>query len=103
MTWDLPCAIEINGTDYAISVDYRDILDIIGQLGSQEESPEVNVYYAMAMFYENFFDIPEEHYQDAAELMMWFINCGQDIDQSEQNSPKHSIIVMVCVIIARSL
>lgn len=88
MTWDLPSAVEINGINYAVSADYRDILDIIGQLDSQDESPETNIYYAMAMFYENFFEIPEEHYQEAAELMMWFINCGQDVEQNEHNAPK---------------
>jgi hypothetical protein len=42
----------------------------------------------MAMFYEDFFKIPEEHYQEAAELMMWFINCGQEADREETHTSK---------------
>lgn len=88
MIWELPSTIEINGINYAISADYRDILDIIEQLDRQDEPPEINIYYAMAMFYEDFFEIPEEYYQEAAELMMWFINLGQEADKDEQYAPK---------------
>lgn len=88
MTWDLPVKVEIGGVEYAVNADYRDILDIIEQLEEPDESQEVCVYCAMAMFYEDFFEMPEEHYAEALELMMWFINCGQEEEKEGQPAPK---------------
>lgn len=87
MTWDLPEKIEICGTEYTVNADYRDILDIIEQLDNPDESPEIKLYCAMAMFYEDFFEMPSGYYREAAELMLWFINCGHQEDD-EQPSQK---------------
>jgi len=88
MMWDLPEKVEIDGVEYTVNADYRDILDIIEQLEEPDESQEVRIYCAMAMFYDAFFEMPEEHYAEALELMMWFINCGQDEEKDNQPAPK---------------
>lgn len=88
MTWDLPTTAEINGIQYAISADYRDILDIIEQLDATDETSDMRVYYALAMFYDDFFEMPSEIIEEAAQYMMWFINCGQEEEQSEHPTPK---------------
>ena len=90
MTWDLPDKIEVGGVEYAINADYRDILDIIEQLDNPDEMPEIKLYCAMAMFYEDFFEMPSEDYQEAAQLMLWFINCGEN-DEQEQHPPQKQI------------
>ena len=88
MIWDLPQKVEINGVEYAVNADYRDVLDIIEQLDNPDDSLEINLYCALAMFYEDFFEIPSECIQEAAEMMIWFINCGQEDEKDEQPAPK---------------
>lgn len=88
MIWDLPEKIEIDGKEYTVNADYRDILDIIEQLDSREDSQEIRLYCAMAMFYEDFFEIPSESYQEAAELMIWFINCGETEESGQSAAQK---------------
>ena len=85
MTWDLPEKIEVGGRIYAVNADYRDILDVIEQLDSPEDSQEINLFCAMAMFYEDFFSMPPNDYFQAAELMIWFINCGEEQQGEEEN------------------
>ncbi|MBE6771076.1 MAG: hypothetical protein E7547_02890 [Ruminococcaceae bacterium] len=90
MIWGLPDKIEVGGIEYAVNADYRDILDIIEQLDNPEEPREICLYCAMAMFYEDFFEMPSDAYAEAAELMIWFINCGEN-DEQEQQPPQKQI------------
>lgn len=76
--WDLPEFAEIGGKTYRINADYRDILDIITRLNNQEESEQTRLYVALALFYEDFTDMPRKDYQEAANWMMRFISCGEE-------------------------
>lgn len=76
--WDLPEFVEIGGKTYQINADYRDILDSITCLSNQEESEQTCLYVAMALFYEEFADMPRKDYQEAIFCTMRFINCGQE-------------------------
>lgn len=63
---------------YEIRSDYRSILDICmaledPELGSQEKS-----FVLLDIFYSDFADMPEEHYQEAVQKCIWFINCGDE-------------------------
>ena len=76
--WDLPEFAEIGGKTYRINADYRDILDIVTRLNNQEESEQTRLYVALALFYEDFTDMPRKDYQEAANWMMRFISCGEE-------------------------
>ena len=78
MIYDLPTSVEVHGTVYEIRSDYRSILDICmaledPELGSQEKS-----FVLLDIFYSDFADMPEEHYQEAVQKCIWFINCGEE-------------------------
>lgn len=78
--WTLPTTAEINGKEYRINADFRDVLDIIARMTALEQEQEVTLYVCLALFYEDFDEIPEEDYREAVEWMFLFIDCGEPSD-----------------------
>ena len=76
--WELPEALEVNGREYAVNADYRDILNIISRLNDAEEDEETRAYVALALFYEDFERMPESDYPEAVKTLFWFINGGEE-------------------------
>lgn len=83
--WDLPVSAEIGGTVYHLHTDYRDILDIIARLSDPNANVRTVMYVCLALFYEEFGQMPEECFGEAAAYMMRFINCGEE----EENARPH--------------
>ena len=79
MTWSLPEAAEIGGKTYTIYTDYRDILDIIRLLQSETDGQQALVT-ALALFYEEFPDMPVVDYTEAWNYLRDFISCGEADD-----------------------
>lgn len=75
--WTLPTTVTVGGKTYAVHTDYRDILDIIDHLQNTDDNEQERWYIAMALFYENWRDIPAQNRQEAAERMAEFIACGK--------------------------
>lgn len=75
--WTLPITVTVGGKPYAVHTDYRDILDIIDHLQNTDDNEQERWYIAMALFYENWRDIPAQNRQEAAERMAEFIACGK--------------------------
>lgn len=65
--WTLPTTVTVGGKPYAVHTDYRDILDIIDHLQNTDDNEQERWYIAMALFYENWRDIPAQNRQEAAE------------------------------------
>lgn len=80
MGWDLPESAHIGNSDYIINSDFRDILDIISRLNDVRRDQQTKVYVALTLFYEDFDSMPATYYQEAAEWMVDFINCGEKPD-----------------------
>ena len=80
MIWELPESVEIGDSEYSINADYRNILEIIRKLSDASESAIIKILVALAMFYPDFDNIPDELYQEAANQMVWFISCGEEDD-----------------------
>lgn len=78
MNYDLPKKLNVCGTDYAIRYDYRCILDILSAMEDPELDQQDKSFLAMIIFYQEFDDMPPEHYQDALRQCFWFINGGHD-------------------------
>lgn len=74
MAWDLPVQAVIGGKQYDIATDYREILDIIEYLHSDEDE-DTRSLVALHLFYENFQSMPVTHHQEAADYLSRFINC----------------------------
>ena len=76
MTWDLPVAVDVQGTAYAIRTDYRCILDICAAIADPELDGQEKSEAALDIFYPDYSSIPPEHLQDAVERCLWFIGGG---------------------------
>lgn len=80
MTFGLPTAVEIGGTEYQIRTDFRDILGIITALNDAELSNRERAYVALLIFYPDLESIPVSCYEEALKKCYWFINGGQEDD-----------------------
>lgn len=78
--WSLPESAVIGGRTYKVNADYRDILDIIARLTGPEQNEQTRLYVSLALFYEEFQDMPERDYANAAKWMFEFIRCGEKDD-----------------------
>ena len=78
--WNLPELLNVGGKDYPIHADFRDILDIIGRLSDEHADQQINIYVCLALFYDDFEQMPESNFQEAVEKMFDFIGCGEEAD-----------------------
>ena len=81
MKYGLPKSVEIQGTDYDIRSDYRDILTICAALSDVELNDQEKAYVVLAVFYPDFEEMPSQHWQEALEKCFAFVNCGQEETQ----------------------
>lgn len=95
MIYDLPIAITVDGVDYPIrnKGDYRVILDVIECLNDNTLSESERAEIALTIFFEgeikdnNFCGELPDNIQEAITQMLIFINCGEPIEDEEQNEP----------------
>lgn len=76
MSWDLPESVEVQRVTYPIRTDYRCILDILTDLSDPEEDGRGRAIALLIGLYPDFEDMPEEHYEDAIQAGLRFINGG---------------------------
>jgi hypothetical protein len=87
MIYDLPKAVEVQGAEYEVRTDYRDILNICTALSDPELSEDEKYICSLDIFYPAFETMPPVHYEDALNECYRFINCGQNV-QEKKNGPK---------------
>lgn len=78
--WALPTVAVLNGRQYSINTDYRDILEILAWLNGDEGgelSQEERCYVALRLFYRDFGAIPRQDWQEAAEFLSVFLSGGR--------------------------
>lgn len=91
-TWKLPTTLRVGGKEYEIRTDYRAVLDILIAMNDTDiyagmNEQEKNAEQSMTMLqilYLNFDSIPPQHWKEAAEQAIEFIDCGFSSD----NKPK---------------
>ena len=84
MSWDLPIAVEIDGTEYKITnkCDYRMVLDVICALNDSELTEEEKIKTALYVFYE---DLSEcSNIEQAIKEMFKIISYGDDSEETKQ-------------------
>lgn len=84
MKYSLTTSAEIGGKEYDIRSDYRAILDVLEVFNDVELDNEQKVLTALAIFYPEFLEIPNEFLNEAVKQMMAFINCGDDGDNRKR-------------------
>ena len=73
------------GSEYHIRSDYRAVLDICTALTDPELSDQERAAVVLDIFYPEFEDMPQEHYEEAIKKCFWFINCGEE-EVAQQSS-----------------
>ena len=82
--WKLPKSVNVNGKEYRIRSDYRAVLDILCAIndpdivaGMSEEEKNLEIYTTiLAIFYEDFDNLPTEDWEEALKTAKEFIDCG---------------------------
>ncbi|RHF82021.1 Gp15 family bacteriophage protein [Coprococcus comes] len=91
-TWKLPTTLRVGWKEYEIRTDYRAVLDILIAMNDPDiyagmNEQEKNAEQSMTMLqilYLDFDSIPPQHWKEAAEQAIEFIDCGFSSD----NKPK---------------
>lgn len=87
--YGLPKSVKIGGTEYKVRYDYSVILTIFEALNDPELDGQGRSYVLLNMFYPEFEEMPSEHYEEAIQDCIDFINCGK----RDENAPKNPRLV----------
>ncbi len=85
--WDLPTTAVIGGREYPLNADFRDILDILWQLENPDEPEFIRWQIALALFYEDYDQMPAADQQEAMEYLALFLTGGQ-AEERQGPAPK---------------
>jgi hypothetical protein len=83
MNYGLPKSLEVCGVDYAIRYDFRAVLDIFVALNDRDLTDEERCLVALSILYIDFDDMPREHYQEARDQCLWFLNGGGESEEQK--------------------
>jgi len=74
----LPSGIEVNGAEYPVRTDYRDILQIFEACQDPELTNSEKLQVMLTIFYQGFAEMPADDYKEALRQAQWFIDCGRE-------------------------
>lgn len=86
MIGELPMALTVNGRDYPIRTDYRDILTIVIACNDPDLENIEKLFVCLYVLFEDFEDIPTEDYEEAYKAAMRFIDCGADPKEEKRSA-----------------
>ncbi len=88
MIYDLPKSVTIQGVEYPVRTDYREILDICMALHDPDLTEDERVLNALDVFYYGLDNLSPEILEDAVKECYKFINCGAEDDDRSRPQPK---------------
>lgn len=90
MVGDLPRTVDVNGIEYDIRTDFRDILRIVTAFSDPDLEDNEKVFVCLFVFYEDFEDLPQDDYEAAFKTALRFIDYGtaEDGEENPQKSPR---------------
>lgn len=77
MIYTLPTSVEVNGREYKVRSDFRDILTTLEAVADVELTDQDRAEAVLTIFYPDLPDMPSSDYEEAVAQYLWFINCGQ--------------------------
>ena len=83
MIGELPKSLYVNGTEYAIRTDFRDILKIVCAFNDPELENEEKIYVCLFILYVEFDSLPESEYEAAFKAALDFIDAGAKGDNKK--------------------
>lgn len=78
MVGELPQLVSVNGVEYSVRTDFRDILKIVVAFSDPELDDNEKLYVCLFIFYKEFDLIPKNDYDDALKAAIRFIDHGMD-------------------------
>ena len=81
MIGELPKSLTVNGIDYSIRTDFRDVLKIICAFNDPELEPEEKVYICLFILYVDFDSLSQPDYEQAFNAALNFIDYGMKDDK----------------------
>ena len=88
MTASLPRSVQLNGVEYAVRTNFRDILTILQAFNDPDLEPTEKVFVCLFIFYEDFYALSSEAYETAYREAVRFIDHGIAPDEKAQKSPR---------------
>lgn len=76
MNWELPESLSVGENIYPIRWGYRPVLDIYAGLADPELTDQDRGELVLDILYPDFWNMPEEDYQEALDKALWFLSCG---------------------------
>lgn len=83
----LPSRVIVNGTEYDIRTDFRDVLNVLCAFNDPDLQDAEKVYVCLNTLYPDFEDLPTDDYRAAYDEAVRFINMGRD-STKEGKSPQ---------------
>ena len=81
MIGELPRSLTVNGVEYAIRTDFRDVLKIVCAFNDPELEPEEKIYICLFILYEDFDSLSQSDYEQAFKAALSFIDFGMKDDK----------------------
>ena len=82
----LPTTLEIQGKEWAIRTDYRNVLRVFEALEDDNLTEQDKLYVMLKRMYVDFDSMPRENYQEAYEKVSRFMECHNRED--DKKNPK---------------
>lgn len=74
--WELPKSITLDGINYKIRTDFRDIINILVAFNDNDLTNTEKAQVMLEIFYIDYDKIPFEFIEEAIEKAIEFIDCG---------------------------
>ncbi len=78
MIGELPRSLAVNGKEYKIRTDFRDVLKIVTAFNDRELEDDEKVYICLFILFKDFEKIKQDDYEAALKAALSFIDCGQE-------------------------
>lgn len=88
MIYGLPKSITVAGEEYAVRSDFREIPDVMEILNDVKLLKQERLFLTLLFFYQEFDQIPPEHYEEAVKQCFWFINGGKFEESASIKQPR---------------
>lgn len=85
--WNLPTSLQVGGVGYFTRTDFRVILDILEAYNDPDNDPEERNLICLWTLYRDIESMPPEHYQEALDKAVEFIDAGFAPDKNAANKP----------------
>ncbi len=86
MIGELPKSLSVNGVEYDIRSDFRDVLKIVCAFNDPELENEEKIYVCLLILFVDFESIPKSDYEEAFKVAMNFIDNGAK--ENDKKAPR---------------